>query len=80
MNKPLNIVLYILFFIFLIGIGSIVINDGSVILANVCKYIITQFECANLDFSSPGGGCTIRLLLLATFVGWAIYRFKNMKK
>ena len=44
MNKPLNIVLYILFFIFLIGIGSIVINDGSFILAHVGKYIISQFE------------------------------------
>ena len=44
MNKPLTIVLYILFFIFLIGIGSVVIMDGSVILANVGKYIISQFE------------------------------------
>ena len=80
MKEPFKAILYIVLFLFVVAIGSIVINDGSVILANVGKYIISQFECANLDFSSPGGGCTIRLLLLATFVGWAIYRFKNMKK
>ena len=77
MNKQFSAVLYIVLFLFVLAIGSVVIGDGSEILANLGKYIIELFQKADLNPSSRGFGALIQLSAIAWFVGWSIYRFRR---
>ena len=79
MNKPLNITLYIILFLFILAIGSVVIGDGSEILANLGKFIMGLFQKADLNPKSKGFGPAIQLIAIAIFVGWTINRLKKKK-
>lgn len=81
MNAPLRIFLYLLLGIFLFATASIVIRDGSQIMAGVAQYIVSLFVSADLNpRNSRGFNSFIQLVVIAWFIGWTIYRFKNMKK
>jgi len=77
MDKPLTVVLYILLFLFVLAIGSVVIDEGSLIIANLGQYIMRLFRCADLNPGRRGFGCFVQLIALAIFIGWAIHRFKS---
>lgn len=78
MNNQFNALLYAVFFIFIIAIGSVVIREGSVFLASLGKHIMWLFEYADLRPSnSRGFSCFIQLIAIAIFTGWAIKRFRK---
>ena len=79
MNKPLNIALSVILFLFILAIGSVVIADGAEILANLGKFIMRLFQEADLNPNSKGFGAAIQLIAIAIFVGWTINRFKKKK-
>ena len=78
MNKPFNAILYIVLFIFLIAIGSVVIRDGANIVANIGQHIMHLFHRADLNpRNGRGFGCFIQLMIIAAFVGWSIKQFRR---
>jgi hypothetical protein len=78
MNNQFNALLYIAFFIFVIAIGSVVVREGSVFLANLGEHIMRLFKYADLRPSnSRGFSSFIQLIAIAIFTGWAIKRFKK---
>ena len=79
MNKAFVSVLYVILFVFILAIGSVVISDGAEIVANLGKFIMGLFQKADLNPKSKGFGAFIQLISIAFFVGWTINRFKRKK-
>ena len=80
MNKTLILILSILLALFVLASGSIIIKDGSGILASLGSYILGLFREARLDpGNSHGFSSFVRLIIIAVFVGWAISRFKKWR-
>lgn len=78
MDKVFNAVLWILLFLFVLAIGSVVIGEGSDIVADLAKYIMNLFERAHFwPSSGKGFACFVQLVAIAIFVGWTINRFKK---
>lgn len=44
MKEPFKTILYIVLFLFVVAIGSVVVRDGSEILAGVGQYIMYLFQ------------------------------------
>ena len=81
MSKIMILVLSIVAALFLFATSTIIIKDGSVILANFGGYILELFQDARLDpGNSHGFSSFVRLIIIAVFVGWAINRFKRWRK
>ena len=81
MNKTLIYVLSILLALFVVASGTIIIKDGSNILANLGSYILRLFQEARLNpGNSRGFSSLAQLIIIAVFVGWAISRFKKWRK
>jgi len=78
MNNPFKVLLYVVFFIFVVAVSSVVIREGSVFLASLGKHIMWLFEYADLRPSnSRGFSYFIQLIAIAIFTGWAINRFRK---
>ena len=81
MNKTMILILSILAALFVFATSTIIIKDGSVILANLGSYILELFQEARLDpGNSHGFSSFVRLIIIAAFVGWAINRLKRWRK
>ena len=81
MNRTLSLILSILLALFVVATGSIIIKDGSGILANLGNYILGLFQEARLNpGNSHGFSSFAQLIIIAIFVGWAINRFKRWRK
>ena len=74
MKNALNTIMYIILAMMVIAVASVVIQDGSGIIANLGNHIMRLFRRADL-FNAE----FIQLLLIAVFVGWTINRFKRKK-
>ena len=79
MSKVVVVILSIVLIILAVGIASVVIEDGSVIIADFVKYIMHLFACVDLS-SSKGLSCSIKLIALAWLFGWSIYRIKSSRR
>lgn len=79
MQQPIKVILYIMLGLILLAIASVIINEGSIIVASVFEFIMQLFENAELDPASHGFGPAIQLIAIAWFVGWTIHRFKSRK-
>ena len=44
MKESLKIVLYVVIFVFLLAVGSVVITDGAEVIAGICEYIMYLFQ------------------------------------
>ena len=81
MNKTMILILSILAALFVLATSTIIIKDGSVILANLGGYILGLFQEARLDPGNTHGfAAFVQLTIIAAFVGWAINRFKRWRK
>ena len=80
MPGALKTVLAIVLGLFLLAVAVVVIREGGEILARIAHYIMGLFRSANLDPGSRGFGSFVQLIIIAVFVGWAIDRFKRMKR
>ena len=80
MPGALKTVLAIVLGLFLLAVAVVVIREGGEILARIAHHIIGLFRSANLDPGSRGFGSFVQLIIIAVFVGWAIDRFKRMKR
>jgi len=74
MKNVLNTIMYILLGLMILAVASVVIQDGSGIIANLGNHIMGLFRRADL-FNAE----FIQLLLIAIFVGWAIRRFRKRR-
>jgi hypothetical protein len=79
MNRTVSVILYIILALFVLAIGSVAIREGSVLVANLGKYIMGLFARADLRPNRQGFDEFIQLIAIAIFVGWTIYRFKRRK-
>lgn len=77
MNKPINIVLFIILFLLGAAICAVIIKDGSEIVANLSSYIMGLFTRADLRPSHSGFDSFVQLVAIAIFIGWTISRFKR---
>ena len=77
MNRPLNVVLFIILFILGFAICAVIIKDGSEIVANLGSYIMGLFARADLRPSRSGFNSFVQLVSIAIFIGWTISRFKR---
>ncbi|MBC8393173.1 MAG: hypothetical protein H8E17_11475 [Deltaproteobacteria bacterium] len=81
MNKTLILILSVLLALFVVASGTIIITDGSDILANLGTHILRLFQEARLNpENSHGFSSFAQLIIIAVFVGWAINRFKKWRK
>ena len=80
MNKSIQIFLLIIIGIIAIALGSILINQGAEIVADIGKHIQRLTQIGDIRPSHNGFSAFVELLLIAIFVGWAISRFKNKNK
>ena len=80
MQQPIKVILFIILGLILLAIASVIINEGSVIIASIFEYIVQLFKDAELNPRRRGFSAFFQLILIAIFVGWSINRFKNMKK
>ena len=81
MNKIIQVVLWIIIGIIAIALGSILIEQGSFIVADIGKHIQHLFQIGDIRPSQGRGfAAFVELLAIAIFVGWAISRFKNKNK
>jgi len=80
MNKPIQTILYIFLALMILAVASVIISDGSHILADLGTYIMGLFGRARLNpYDSRGFASFFQLMAIAVFVGWAINRFRRMK-
>ena len=81
MNKTMILILSILAALFVFATSTVIIKDGSVLLANFGGYIFELLQNARLNpGNSHGFSSFVRLIIIAIFVGWAINRFKKWRK
>jgi len=79
-QSAFKIVLIIALFLLLFAIGSVVIQEGGGIVSYIGHYIMNLFHRADLNPNNSGFNEFFQLILIAVFVGWAIRRFRNMRK
>ncbi len=80
MKNSASTILYIILGLICLAVASILIQDGSGILADLGKHIMSLFRRADLNPNRSGFNSFIQLILIAIFVGWAISRFNNNSK
>lgn len=77
MNRSFNIGLSIILFLFILAAATVIIKDGSEIIASLGRYIMGLFERADLRPNYSGFKEFVQLIAIAVFVGWTISRFKR---
>lgn len=77
MNNTALTILYIALAFVCLAVASILIQDGSGVIANLGQHIMGLFRKAGLNPNRSGFNEFIQLILIAVFVGWAISKFKN---
>ena len=80
MRNPFQVVLAAILGLLLLAVAIVAIREGSEIIARLGQHIMGLFRCANLNPGTRGFGCFIQLIIIAGFVGWAISRFKNVRR
>ena len=80
MNKSIQVVLWVIIGIIAIALGSVIINQGAEIVADIGKHIQCLTQIGDIRPSHKGFSSFVELVLIAIFVGWAISRFKNKNK
>ena len=75
MNKSIQVVLWVIIGIIAIALGSVIINQGAEIVADIGKHIQRLTQIWDIRPSHTGFSAFVELLLIAIFVGWAIKRF-----
>ena len=81
-KKILIGILYVIVGVFILAIGSVLIDQGADIIADVIADILDRimylFKWADLNPNNRRGfGCCIELIAIAIFVGWTISRFRR---
>ena len=77
MTQTFKAILFIILLLLGLAIGSVMICEGSEIIAIVCKYIIELFDRADLRPNRSGFGAFLQLIMIAVFIGWTIHRFRR---
>ena len=80
MHQGFKVILIIVFFLLIFGLGSVVIKDGGEVVAYIGHYIMNLFHRADLNPNNSGFNDFFQLILIAVFVGWAIRRLKRMRR
>ena len=80
MPQIFKLLLQIFLFLLIFGLGSVLITDGGGVVAYIGHYIMNLFHRADLNPNNSGFNEFFQLILIAVFVGWAIRRFRNMRK
>ena len=71
--------LWTVFALFALALGIVLVRELSVVMADGTMSVLDDFKTAmHRGFGNhKGAGATFRLILIATFVGWTISRFKK---
>jgi hypothetical protein len=78
--RNVQAVLAIVLGLFLVAVAVVVIRDGSEVVAGLGEHIMGLFRRATLNPGRRGFSSFVQLVIIAVFVGWAISRFKNMRR
>ncbi len=71
--------IWTVFALFALGLGIVLVRELSVVMADGTMSVLGDFKTVMRRgfVNHKGAGAAFRLILIATFVGWVINRFKK---